>query len=166
MNQHNGFASSWLWVGLIGLFACGTVAAKYVFLVDNDRESQAESSREYWQLDAQSTRKYTDELQKITDRYLHSASLRMREKSTQLTIPKAWCGSAGEMSAVLAKAQQLDLIDRTHLAADKAKIRLKIPASRSMSDRLPLKQLHLYVNPERQTNKSAPAWCLGTELLN
>jgi hypothetical protein len=70
MNQHNGFAS-WLWLGLVGLFACGTVAAKYVFLVDNDRESQSESSREYWQLDARSARKYADDLQKIADRYFH-----------------------------------------------------------------------------------------------
>lgn len=70
MNQHNGFASG-LWVGLLGLFACGTVAAKYLFLVDNDLESRAESSRADWQLDARTARKYTNDLQKIVDRYLH-----------------------------------------------------------------------------------------------
>jgi hypothetical protein len=60
----------WCWVGIICLFATGTFAAKLVFLVDNDLETNAESSIEHWQPDRQLLHRYLDRLEKFTAKYL------------------------------------------------------------------------------------------------
>ncbi len=62
--------SQWLLVGIICLLASGTLAAKVVFLVDNDLETKTESSIEHWQPDRQSLHHYLDRLEKFTAKYL------------------------------------------------------------------------------------------------
>ena len=58
--MNDKYAHCWYLVGFDCLFASGTLAAKSVFLVDNELESKIESSIEHWQIDWQSLRKYTD----------------------------------------------------------------------------------------------------------
>ena len=60
----------WYLVGFICLLASGTLAAKSVFLVDNELESKIESRIEHWQLERQSLREYTDRLKKIITEYI------------------------------------------------------------------------------------------------
>jgi hypothetical protein len=60
----------WYLGGVICLFVSGTLAAKSVFLVDNELESKTESRLEHWQLDRQSLRKYADRFKKITTEYI------------------------------------------------------------------------------------------------
>jgi hypothetical protein len=62
--------SRWCLAGIICLLASGTMAAKVVFLVDNDLETNAESSIEHWQPDRQFLDRYLDRLEKFTAKYL------------------------------------------------------------------------------------------------
>jgi hypothetical protein len=66
----NDRCSRWCWVGIICLFVSGTIAAKVVFLVDNDLETNAESTIEHWQPDRQFLNRYFARLEKLTAKYL------------------------------------------------------------------------------------------------
>ncbi len=155
MIYHNGF-SHWLSAGVICLLVGGTLAAKMVFLVDNDLESKTEFSGKNWQLNSESVQKYTSDIERLAYQYI--------DRLTQLPDRKAWCGSAAEISMVLAKAKSLNLIELNHLTAGKADIIVKIPTNKLLptsSSAIPLKNLHLYLNPAVQTDKSVESWCIA-----
>jgi hypothetical protein len=154
MLYHNGF-SHWLSAGIICLLVGGTLAAKAVFLVDNELESQTEFSGEQWQLDSH------QDLEKLTYKYI--------DRLTKLPDRKAWCGSAQEISMVLAKAKNLHSIELNNLTAGKADIIVKLPADRSMpipSSQSPVKNLHLYVNPDSQPAPAEQSWCIAAGASN
>ncbi|WP_310425725.1 hypothetical protein [Chamaesiphon sp. VAR_48_metabat_135_sub] len=69
MIHHNNF-SHWLSTGIICLLVGGTFAAKTVFLVDNDMESQTEFSGKNWQLDRKNAQKYTDKIERLAFQYI------------------------------------------------------------------------------------------------
>ena len=48
----------------------GTVAAKLIFIVDNDLESKTEFSGKNWHLNCQSIQKCTSEIEKLSDQYI------------------------------------------------------------------------------------------------
>jgi hypothetical protein len=155
MIYHNGF-SHWLSAGIICLLVGGTLAAKTVFLVDNELESKTEFSGENWQLNPESVQKYTNNIEKLAYQYI--------DRLTQLPDRQAWCGSASEISMVLAKAKSLNLIELNNLAAGKADIIVKIPTNKVIqTDRrlIPNKNLHLYINPTLQSDRSVESWCIA-----
>ncbi len=99
MSNINSF-SHLLSIGTICLLIGGTIAAKTVFLVDNDLETQAKSNAANWRLDADSAREYTGDLEKFSRPYL--------DRFSQFSQQSSWCESAREISLVLARANMLD----------------------------------------------------------
>jgi hypothetical protein len=99
MSNINSF-SRLLSIGTICLLIGGTIAAKTVFLVDNDLETKSKLNAANWRLDANSARKYTEDLQKFSRPYL--------ERFSQFSQQSSWCESAREISLVLAEANLLN----------------------------------------------------------
>ncbi len=87
-------------IGTICLLIGGTIAAKTVFIVDNDLETQAKLNGANWRLDADSASKYTGDIEKFSRPYLNQLS--------QFSQQSSWCESAREISLVLAQANMLD----------------------------------------------------------
>jgi hypothetical protein len=77
MIYNNGVAW-WLSTGIICLLVGGTLAAKTVFLVDNDLETQTEFSGENWQINPQSVQKYTNKIEKFANRQIVGLAARDR----------------------------------------------------------------------------------------
>lgn len=119
MSNLNSF-SHLLSIGTICLLIGGTIAAKTVFLVDNDLETQAKLNAANWGFDADSARKYTGDLQKISRPYLDASGQRLlvlgevevRQRLSQFSQQSLWCESAREISLVLARANMLDWADQ------------------------------------------------------
>ena len=158
MSHLNGF-SQLLSVGTICLLVGGTLAAKAVFLVDNDLETQAKLNAASWQLDAPSVRKYTGDIEQLSRTYI--------DRLSKLPESQSWCGSAREISLVLAKANSLKLIELNHLAPGKADIAVKPPLVKLSKKSIPvgrLKNLHLYVNPAPQSADTGESWCIGAKV--
>ncbi len=153
MIHRNGFPQL-LSAGIICLLVGGTLAAKAVFLVDNDLERKTELNSENWYLDASSARAATGGIEKLAYNYIH--------RLTQLPDRKAWCGSAQEISLVLAKAKSLRSIEVNNLTQGKADIIVKLPQLPSDQPApKPSKNLHLYVNPAAESNNSPENWCIS-----
>jgi hypothetical protein len=104
MSNINSF-SRLLSIGTICLLIGGTIAAKTVFIVDNDLESQAKLNPANWRLDANSARKYTEDIEKFSRPYL--------ERFSQFSQQSSWCESAREISLVLAEANLLDWVPQS-----------------------------------------------------
>ncbi len=157
MSHLNGF-SQLLSVGTICLLVGGTLAAKAVFLVDNDLETQAKLNAANWQLDAPSARKYTGDIEKLSRTYI--------DRLSKLSDTQSWCGPAREISLVLAKANSLKLIELNHLSQGKADIAVKPQQHNLSKPSIPLqvKNLHLYVNPAPQSEDSIESWCIGAKV--
>jgi hypothetical protein len=107
MSNINSF-SRLLSIGTICLFIGGTIAAKTVFLVDNDLETKSKLNAANWRLDANSARKYTEDLQKFSRPYLDSPGEKLRQRFSQFSPQSSWCESAREISLVLAEANLLN----------------------------------------------------------
>jgi hypothetical protein len=146
MIYRNG-VSHWLSAGIICLLVGGTLAAKTVFLVDNELENQTEFSSKNWQLSPESAQKYTSNIEHLAYQYI--------DRLTHLPTRKAWCGSASEIAIVLAKAKSLNLIEVDRLTAGKADITVKLPTSQLN------RQLHLYINPAVSADRSVESWCIA-----
>jgi hypothetical protein len=157
MSHLNGF-SQLLSVGTICLLVGGTLAAKAVFLVDNDLETQAKLNAANWQLDAPSVRKYTGDIEKLSRTYI--------DRLSKLSNTQSWCGSSREISLVLAKANSLKLIELSHLSQGKADIAVKPPEHKLSKQSIPgrVKNLHLYVNPAPQSDDTGESWCIGAKV--
>jgi hypothetical protein len=158
MSSLNGF-SHLLSIGTICLLVGGTLAAKNVFLVDNDLETQAKLNAANWQFDAPAARKYTGDMEKLAYNYV--------DRLSKLPDRQSWCGSSREISVVLAKANSLKLIELKNLSPGKADIAVKLPQvlspnkSKAGED---IKQLHLYVNPAQQSAGDVESWCIATKV--
>jgi hypothetical protein len=161
MIYRNSF-SHCLSAGIICLLVGGTLAAKTVFLVDNDLESQTElKSTQQWPAAARSlthsSQKYTGDVEKLAYSYI--------DRLTQLPDQKAWCGSSQEISLVLAKAKSLHLIELNNLTQGKADIIVKLPridgkhAIQTQAS-APLGNLRLYVNQANQ-GSTGESWCIA-----
>lgn len=157
MSHLNGF-SQLLSVGTICLLVGGTLAAKAVFLVDNELETQAKLNAANWQLDAPSVRKYTGDIEQLTRTYI--------DRLSKLADNQSWCGPAREISLVLAKANSLKSIELHDLSQGKANIVIKPPEHKSSKQSIPgrVKNLHLYVNPAPQSDETAETWCIGAKV--
>jgi hypothetical protein len=158
MSHLNGF-SQLLSVGTICLLVGGTLAAKAVFLVDNDLETQAKLNAANWQLDAPSVRKYTGDIENLSRTYI--------DRLSKLPDSQSWCGSAREISLVLAKANSLKLIELNLVSQGKADIAIKPQLDKLSKQSIPvgrMKNLHLYVNPAPQSKDAAESWCIGTKV--
>jgi hypothetical protein len=158
MSYLNSF-SHLLSIGTICLLVAGTLAAKNVFLVDNDLETQAKLNGANWRLDAPSAQKYTGDIEKLAYTYI--------DRLSQLPDRQSWCGSAREISLVLAKANSLKLIELDHLAQGTADIAVKLNNNK-LSPKSTLvgriKNLHLYINPDAQSENDAESWCIATKV--
>lgn len=153
MIHTHGF-SQWLSAGIICLLVGGTLAAKAVFLVDNELEHKAELNSENWHLDPHSAQAAAGGIEKLAYNYI--------DRLTQLPERKAWCGSASEMSLVLAKAKNLHLIELNNLDRGKADIVVKLPNNKVIQTaQYQPKNLHLYINPAAQGNNSPENWCIS-----
>jgi hypothetical protein len=153
MIHRNGFPQL-LSAGIICLLVGGTLAAKAVFLVDNDLEHKTELNSENWYLDASTAQTATGGIEQLAYNYIH--------RLTQLPDRKAWCGSAQEISLVLAKAKSLRSIEVNNLSQGKADIIVKLPNLPGVETATqPSKNLHLYVNPAAQSNNAAENWCIS-----
>ena len=158
MSHLNGF-SQLLSVGTICLLVGGTLAAKAVFLVDNELETQAKLNPATWQLDAPSVRKYTGDIEHLSRTYI--------DRLSKLSESQSWCGSAREISLVLAKANSLKLIELNHLAPGTADIAVKPLENKLSKKSIPvgrIKNLHLYVNPAPQSADTGESWCIGAKV--
>jgi hypothetical protein len=158
MSHLNGF-SQLLSVGTICLLVGGTLAAKAVFLVDNDLETQAKLNAANWQLDAPSVRKYTGDIENLSRTYI--------DRLSKLPDNQSWCGSAREISLVLAKANSLKLIELDRVSQGKADIAVKPQLDKLAKKSIPvgrMKNLHLYVNPAPQSEDAAESWCIGAKV--
>jgi hypothetical protein len=157
MSHLNGF-SQLLSFGTICLLVGGTIAAKAVFLVDNELETQAKLNAANWQLDAPSVRKYTGDIEQLSRTYI--------DRLSKLPDSQSWCGSAREISLVLAKANSLKLIELNHLSQGKADIAVKPPLDKLSKKSIPvrMKNLHLYINPAPQGADSEESWCIGAKV--
>jgi uncharacterized protein YaiL (DUF2058 family) len=144
----------WLSIGIVGLLVGGTFAAKSVFLVDNDLETKTEFNIKDWRIDRQSLNRYAYEVEKLAYNYV--------ERLSQLPEQQAWCSSAQEISLVLAKAKNLQLIEVNNFTKGKADILVKLP------DRIPpIKNLHLYVAPQSRDStrqQGQETWCIASAL--
>ncbi len=149
----NGF-SQWLSAGIICLLVGGTLAAKTVFLVDNELEHQAELNSANWLLDPSSATSAAAGIEKLAYKYI--------DRLTQLPEQKAWCGSAQEISLVLAKAKSLRLIEVNNLAQGKADLIVKLPTPQAIQTAAQQpKNLRLYVNPAVHGSGSGESWCIS-----
>jgi hypothetical protein len=149
----HGF-SQWLSAGIICLLVGGTLAAKTVFLVDNELEHQAELNSQNWLLAAGSAPIDGRGIEKLAYTYI--------DRLTQLPERKAWCGSAQEISIVLAKAKSLRLIEVNNLTQGKADLIVKLPNAQVIqSVTQQPKNLRLYVNPAAAPDRSGESWCIA-----
>ena len=148
----NGF-SQWLSAGIICLLVGGTLAAKTVFLVDNELEQQAELNSQNWHFAADSVQSNAGRIEKLAYKYI--------DRLTQLPEQKAWCGSAQEISLVLAKAKSLHLIEVNNLTQGKADLIVKLPNSAIQTASQQPKNLRLYLNPAAQGNGAGESWCIS-----
>jgi hypothetical protein len=158
MSHLKGF-SQLLSVGTICLLVGGTLAAKAVFLVDNDLETQAKLNAANWQLDAPSVRKYTGDFENLSRTYI--------DRLSKLPDNQSWCGSAREISLVLAKANSLKLIELDRVSQGKADIAVKPQLAKLSQKSIPIgrmKKLHLYVNPAPQSENAAESWCIAAKV--
>jgi hypothetical protein len=158
MSHLNGF-SQLLSVGTICLLVGGTLAAKAVFLVDNELETQAKLNAANWQLDSPSVRKYTGDIEQLSRTYI--------DRLSKLPDSQSWCGSAREISLVLAKANSLKLIELSHIAQGKANIAIEPQLDKLSKKSIAvgrMKNLHLYVNPAPQGENAAESWCIGAKV--
>jgi hypothetical protein len=153
MIHTHGF-SQWLSAGIVCLLVGGTLAAKAVFLVDNELEHKSELIGENWHLDPHSAQAAAEGIEKLAYNYI--------DRLTQLPDRKAWCGSAQEISLVLAKAKNLHLIELNNLDRGKADIVVKLPNNKVIQTaQYQPKNLHLYINPTAQGNNSPENWCIS-----
>jgi esterase/lipase len=144
----------WLSIGIVGLLVGGTFAAKSVFLVDNDLEAKTEFNIKDWRIDNKSLHKYAYEVEKLAYNYV--------ERLSKLPEQKAWCSSAQEISLVLAKAKNLQLIEVNNFTKGKADILVKLP-----NQNPPIKNLHLYIAPQSRENnpkQQNETWCIASGL--
>jgi hypothetical protein len=152
MIHRNGFPQL-LSAGIICLLVGGTLAAKVVFLVDNDLEQKTELNSD-WYLNASNVQTATGGIEQLAYNYIH--------RLTQLPDSKAWCGSAQEISLVLAKAKSLHSIEVNNLTQGKADIIVKLPNLPSVQTATqPAKNLRLYVNPADRSNNTQENWCIS-----
>lgn len=151
---HPNIFPQWLSAGIICLLVGGTLAAKTVFLVDNELEQQSELNGENWLQDFSGTQTDAQGIRKLAYKYI--------DRLTQLPAQKAWCGSAQEISLVLAKAKSLHLIEVNNLTRGNADIIVKLPKNQMIqSSQQQPKNLYLYVNPEPVSNSSQESWCIA-----
>jgi hypothetical protein len=142
----------WLSISIVGLLVGGTLAAKSVFLVDNELEAQTEFSGKDWRVDAKAWHQYSNEVEKLVYKYV--------DRLGKLPEQKAWCSSAQEVSLVLAKAKSLQLIEVNNFDRGKADILVKLPNRTP-----PIKNLHLYVDPQNRSNSAnnqSQTWCIAS----
>ncbi|AFY95433.1 hypothetical protein [Chamaesiphon minutus] len=116
--------SYWLSIGIIGLLVGGTIAAKHVFLVDEDIEITTKFSGKSWQISSQSIRKSLVDLDRFTHHYLDPVSAQIGQQSQQLLAQagdalserKDWCIPKLQFSSTSATIKD---INSTQLKKDR-----------------------------------------------
>jgi hypothetical protein len=99
-------SSDWLSWGFICLLIGGTLAAKNVFLVDNDLEIKTKFAGQSWQLNSQSVKKYATDFSIASRQYLQPLWTNVAQQSTHLlseandalTNRQNWCVSIANFS--------------------------------------------------------------------
>jgi hypothetical protein len=74
----------WLSTGFICLLVGGTIAAKMVFLVDDDLEIKTKFGGTSWQLNSQSIKKYATDLERSSSQYLQPLWATTQQQSSHL----------------------------------------------------------------------------------
>jgi hypothetical protein len=77
-------STNWLATGFFCLLVGGTLAAKTVFLVDDNLEIKTKFAGQNWQLNSQSVKKYAADLEVSTRQYLQPWLVKLDRESTHL----------------------------------------------------------------------------------
>lgn len=92
--------SDWLSTGFICLLIGGTIAAKMVFLVDEDLEIKTKFAGKSWELNSQSIKKYAADLERSSSQYLQplwattqQQSSHFIEQTGNALASQNWCVS-------------------------------------------------------------------------
>ena len=99
-------STNWLSWGFICLLIGGTIAARNVFLVDNDLEIKTKFAGQSWQLNSQSVKKSATDFSIASRQYLQPLWTNLAQKSTHLLSEandaftnQNWCISLANSSA-------------------------------------------------------------------
>jgi hypothetical protein len=153
--------SDWLSTSVICLFAAGVLAAKMVFLVDNELEIKTKFGGQNWQLNSPSVRKYATDAKKITSQYLISPLDRsLRQESSKLIVRAGnaltdrqnLCVSTSQLSTILTTAKSLNPIESDNSNPPIAG-NAKVPKTADRS--IPSKH-------NTSTVQRDPNWCITT----
>jgi hypothetical protein len=137
--------------GIVSLLVGGTLAAKSVFLVENDLEAKTEFAGKNWYVDTAALQKYPQDIEKLAFNYV--------DRLSKLPENKAWCGSNREISLVLAKAKSLNLLQVNNFDKGTADIVIELPHSQPA-----IKNMRLYVDKQATSQPGAGGdiWCIAT----
>lgn len=153
--------SYWLSIGIIGLLVGGTIAAKHVFLVDEDIEITTKFSGKSWQISSQSLRKYAADIDRFTHDYLDPVGAQIGQQSQQLidragdalAERKDWCIPRPQFSNTSAHPQELNSTESERLNTDKPKTRSSKLSAQLKKD--------LAAN-QPNVDRSSQDWCITT----
>jgi hypothetical protein len=118
-DSNKSTSPNWILSGFICLFVGGAIATKTLLTVDNDLEIKTKFRGQSWQVNLQSIRKYTTEIDKFIEREFSPIGVVLRKQSTQLltrtneilTVRRDWCVPTPELSTVLAQAKKLNPLE-------------------------------------------------------
>ncbi len=153
-------------VGAICLFAAGVLAAKIVFLVDNDLEIKTKFSGQSWQLNSQSIRHYFSELGKFAAQYLHPLSDKLRQQSTAvisntsnaLKHPQKLCVSRSQLTTIVDRAKRMQSIELAN--SPPAKTDRPIKPTSQVTKTAPPANSATKVDPALPADRSSQSWCI------
>jgi hypothetical protein len=151
----------WLSIGIIGLLVGGTIAARHVFLVDEDIEITTKFSGKSWQINSRSLRKSVGDLDRFTHHYLDPVGAKIGQQSQQLVTKsggafadrKDWCIPRPQFSITSASTKAKNSTDSEHLATDKAKAR---------STKLSAQLKEDPASTQSNSDRSNQNWCINT----
>ena len=138
----------WLSTGFICLLIGGTIAAKMVFLVDEDLEIKTKFAGKSWQLNSQSIKKYATDLEKSSRQYLQPLWATTQQQSNHLIQQAENALSSQKWCIAIPKSLVNSLEDRSN-STDSAH-----PTSKTE------RKQHSRQQPTTTPDLAAQNWCL------
>jgi hypothetical protein len=153
--------SYWLSIGIICLLVGGTIAARQVFLVDEDIEITTKFSGKSWQISSQSLRKSVADLDRFTHQYLDPVGAQIGQQAQQLITQagdalaerKDWCIPRPQFSSTSAHPKELNSTESERPTTDKARARTSKLSAQLKQDR---------VANQPNLDRSSQDWCITT----
>ena len=136
-NPKPNSSTNWLSWGFICLLVGGTLAAKTVFLVDNDIEIKTKFAGQNWQLNSQSIKKYAADFEVSSRQYLQpwlatldrESTHLMKQASATLANHQNWCVSSPNFATNLAPDNNSNSSAAAHPKVNKTARQQPLPTS-------------------------------------